>query len=109
MGRASEKPAMMCRALRLVLAISSRLMRSVRGSVTKHRLHGSWLGKPLDNSGNEAADFRCCGRRGEQKSENQAHDGLPDTQAHIAVSDVNDCGDDEHERNGDGHDGMSFR
>ena len=87
---------MMCRAFWFLVLISCRSIVWSRGvSVTRHQLQRSWLGEPLDESGQEVADFRGGGRCGEKESENEADDGLPDAQAHIAVSELDDRADDE--------------
>jgi hypothetical protein len=60
------------------------------GTTSLGRAGNSWLDEPLDEAGNEVVDFWRRGGGGQQESEYEAEDRLPDPKAHEPPCEI-DC------------------
>src|SRR5579859_353282 len=118
-GTARSPRAWACRrrTRRSCAARSGCAWRFLRGRCGNAGAGWSWapppflrLVKPVDEAGEQAADFRRGGCRGEQESEDEGDDRVPRTKPHVAVGDEDENSEDDDERNGYGHCGLiSFR
>ena len=64
-------------------------VRLASGTTSLGRAGISWLGEPLDEADNEVVNFRRRGGGGQQESEDEAEDRLPDPKAHEPPGEIN--------------------